>query len=175
MDKPEEDDSCSSHQWLHTSLVLLSLETAYLGSTNRCNRNLAAVMFAPGAQELAEEFGIAKSIIISLTVSIYILGFVVGPLFVASLSEVYGRLIVYHVGNIVYLAFTIGCALSRNTAQFLIFRFICGCAASIPNTIGGGTVADLFAASERGKALAFFALGPLLGPVYLPCAIMIFL
>lgn len=122
-------------------------------------------MFAPGAQKLAEEFGITKSIIASLTVSIYLLGFVIGPLFVSPLSEVYGRLPVYHIGNVIYLAFTIGCALSKNTAQFLVFRFISGCAASIPNTIGGGTVADIYPASERGKALALFALGPLLGPV----------
>jgi MFS family permease len=122
-------------------------------------------MFAPGAQKLAEEFGITKNIVASFTVSIYLLGFVVGPLLVSSLSEVYGRLIIYHTGNVVYLAFTIGCALSTDTAQFLIFRFICGCAASIPNTIGGGTVADLYQPSERGRALALFALGPLLGPV----------
>jgi MFS family permease len=136
-----------------------------MASANHWNRNLAAVMFAPGAQKLAKEFGITKSIIASLTVSIYLLGFVIGPLFVSPLSEVYGRLPVYHIGNVIYLVFTIGCALSKNTAQFLVFRFISGCAASIPNTIGGGTVADIYPANERGKALALFALGPLLGPV----------
>ncbi|KAF4633045.1 hypothetical protein G7Y89_g5082 [Cudoniella acicularis] len=130
--------------------------------------NLAAVMFAPGAQALVAEFGITQSIVASFTVSIYILGFSIGPLLLASMSEMYGRLIVYHVCNAVYLAFTIGCALSTNTSMFLAFRFICGCAASSPMAIGGGTIADLYEPSERGRAMALFGLGPLLGPVIGP-------
>ncbi|RDL36000.1 putative MFS transporter [Venustampulla echinocandica] len=130
--------------------------------------NLAAVMFAPGAQILVTKFGITSSIVASLTVSIYILGFAVGPLVLASMSETYGRLMIYHICNAVYMAFTIGCALSTDTAMFLVFRFICGCAASSPLSIGGGTIADLHTEAERGKAMALFGLGPLLGPVIGP-------
>ena len=130
--------------------------------------NLAAVMFAPGAPSLVAEFQITSSMVASLTVSIYILGFVFGPFFLAPLSETYGRLWLYHICNMVYLAFTIGCALSTDTAMFLAFRFICGCAASGPMTVGGGTIADLHEAEARGKAMALFGLGPLLGPVLGP-------
>jgi multidrug resistance protein len=130
--------------------------------------NLAAVMFAPGAPILVADFQITSTIVASLTVSIYILGFVFGPFLLASLSELYGRLWLYHICNLTYLAFTVGCALSTNTAMFLVFRFICGCAASGPMTIGGGTIADLYEAEERGKAMALFGLGPLLGPVIGP-------
>ncbi|EJP62611.1 MFS transporter, putative [Beauveria bassiana ARSEF 2860] len=130
--------------------------------------NLAAVMFAPGAPQLVKEFGITSNIVASFTVSIYILGYVFGPLFLSSMSELYGRLVVYHTCNAVYMAFTIGCALSSNAAMFLVFRFICGCAASAPMVVGGGTIADLYIARERGKAMALFALGPLLGPVIGP-------
>ena len=119
-------------------------------------------MFAPGAQALVAEFGITSSVVASLTVSIYILGFAVGPLFLASMSETYGRLLIYHLRNAVYIAFTIGCALSTNTAMFLVFRFICGCAASSPPSMGGGTIADLHTEAERGKAMALFGLGPFL-------------
>ncbi|KAM0740601.1 hypothetical protein ACQRIT_005785 [Beauveria bassiana] len=130
--------------------------------------NLAAVMFAPGAPQLVKEFGITSNIVASFTVSVYILGYVFGPLFLSSMSELYGRLVVYHTCNAVYMAFTIGCALSKNAAMFLVFRFICGSAASAPMVVGGGTIADLYIASERGKAMALFALGPLLGPVIGP-------
>ncbi|KAJ4150247.1 hypothetical protein LMH87_011005 [Akanthomyces muscarius] len=125
-------------------------------------------MFAPGAAKLAQEFGITSNIVASFTVSIYLLGYVFGPLLLSSMSELYGRLVIYHVCNAFYVAFTIGCALSKNTAMFLVFRFVCGCAASAPMVIGGGTIADLYIASERGKAMAVFALGPLLGPVIGP-------
>lgn len=125
-------------------------------------------MFAPGAPQLVKEFGITSNIVASFTVSIYILGYVFGPLLLSSMSELYGRLVIYHTCNAVYMAFTIGCALSSNTAMFLVFRFICGSAASAPMVVGGGTIADLYIASERGKAMALFALGPLLGPVIGP-------
>lgn len=129
-------------------------------------------MFAPGADALCTEFGITNSTIAALTVTIYILGFALGPLFISPLfisplSEIYGRLVVYHVGNGMYLGFTIGCALSTNTAMFMVFRFLCGVAAASPMSIGGGTIADLYRQEERGKAMALFGLGPLLGPVWL--------
>ncbi|KAK2678868.1 Major facilitator superfamily [Fusarium oxysporum f. sp. vasinfectum] len=130
--------------------------------------NLAATMFAPGAAELADEFNITNSTVTAMTVSLYVLGFALGPLLLAPLSELYGRLIVYYFCNLVYIAFTFGCAFSTNVAMFLVFRIIAGCAASGPMSIGGGTVADLFVQEERGKAMALFTVGPLLGPVVGP-------
>ncbi|KAI0378626.1 MFS general substrate transporter [Hypomontagnella monticulosa] len=126
--------------------------------------NLASTMFAPGAGELAREFSITSLTVATFTVSIYVLGFMVGPLFLAPLSELYGRLIIYHVCNFFYIAFTLGCALSTNTAMFLVFRFIAGCACAGPLTIGGGTIADMTPQDKRGKAMAMFVVGPLLGP-----------
>ncbi|KAJ5280618.1 MFS transporter [Penicillium angulare] len=130
--------------------------------------NLAAVMFAPGAQDLVEEFGIASKTVAYMTVTIYLLGFCIGPLVLSSLSETYGRLIVYHICNLFYIGFTVGCALSTDTGMFLAFRLLAGIAASSPMSIGGGTIADLHVEAERGKAMAIFGMGPLLGPVIGP-------
>lgn len=127
--------------------------------------NLAATMFAPAAAALAEEFHVTNNTLAAFTVTIYVLGFSLGPLVLAPLSELYGRLIIYHFCNAFYFAFTLGCALSKDMAMFLVFRFICGCAASAPMTIGGGTVADVVPQEKCGKAMAMFAMGPLLGPV----------
>ncbi|KLO99477.1 multidrug resistant protein [Fusarium fujikuroi] len=143
---------------LHVGIVSLSTLAA----------NLAATMFAPGAAELSDEFNITSATVTAMTVSLYVLGFALGPLLLAPLSELYGRLIIYHFCNMVYMAFTIGCAFSTNVAMFLVFRIIAGCAASGPMSIGGGTVADLFVQEQRGKAMALFAVGPLLGPVIGP-------
>ncbi|KAM0315427.1 hypothetical protein ACHAPQ_011590 [Fusarium lateritium] len=130
--------------------------------------NLAATMFAPGASELAREFNITNSTVKAMTVSLYVLGFALGPLLLAPLSELYGRLVIYYYCNLVYIAFTLGCTFSTNDAMFLAFRIICGCAASGPMSVGGGTVADLFPQKERGKAMSLFTVGPLLGPVIGP-------
>ncbi|KAF5856508.1 hypothetical protein ETB97_007263 [Aspergillus alliaceus] len=71
--------------------------------------NLAAIMFAPAAQQFAMEFRVTSGIVATLTVTIFILGFAIGPLLLAPMSELYGRLIIYHVCNVVHFAFTIGC------------------------------------------------------------------
>jgi len=93
------------------------------------------------------------------------LGFAVGPLVVAPLSEVYGRLWVYHVCNVCFLAFLVGCATSRNIGTFLACRFLSGCSGAAPVAIGGGTIADLLPPEERGKGMAIYGTGLLLGPV----------
>ncbi len=122
-------------------------------------------MYAPGAASLAKEFHITSSTVTTLTVSIYLCGFAIGPMFIAPLSELYGRLSIYHICNVIYIGFIIGCALSTNTAMFLVFRFLAGCASSGPLTVGGGTVADVVPPAQRGRAMSLFFLGPLLGPV----------
>lgn len=126
-------------------------------------------MFAPGVEELGEDFNIASNPTLkAMTVSLYVLGFAVGPLLLAPLSELHGRLVIYHFCNAIYFAFTAGCAFSTNVAMFLVFRFIAGCAAAGPMSIGGGTVADITTVEQRGKAMALFTMGPILGPVLGP-------
>ena len=133
------------------------------------NMTLAATMFAPGAEQLVQEFNITTSIIATMSLSIYVLGFGAGVI-IAPLSELYGRLWLYHVSNASWLAFTLGCAFSTNTTSFLLFRFLAGCAGSVPMTCAGGTVADLIPPKHRGKYMAFWGLGPQLGPVIGPIA-----
>ncbi|KAL5042511.1 hypothetical protein BDW71DRAFT_200551 [Aspergillus fruticulosus] len=130
--------------------------------------NLAATMFAPGSAALAQEFNITSSALTSLTVSIYLAGFAVGPMVIAPLSELYGRLVIYHTSYAFYIGFIIGCALSKNTGMFLAFRVLAGCASSGPLTVGGGTVADVVPPAQRGRAMSLFFTGPLLGPVLGP-------
>ncbi|KAH8164328.1 hypothetical protein CIB48_g3938 [Xylaria polymorpha] len=126
--------------------------------------NLAATMFAPGAAQLARDFHITDTVIQTFTVNIYLLAFAVGPVFLAPLSEIYGRLIIYQSCNLLFIAFTIGCAFSTNVSMFLVFRVLAGLFASGPLSIGGGTIADVTTQGERGKAIALWGLGPLLGP-----------
>ena len=127
--------------------------------------NIAATAVAPGVSDLVDEFHIQSETVATLTVTIYLLGFALGPLFISAFSEMYGRLVVYHTSNVVFFAFVVGCAVSRNTAEYFVFRFISGFAGAAPITIGGGTIADVIPLEKRGLASALFGLGPLLGPV----------
>lgn len=88
----------------------------------------------------------------------------------APLSELYGRMPLYHVCNVLFLIFTIACAVSSNLAMFIVFRFLLGMVGCTPLTVGGGTIADMMPAEKRGGAMAIWALGPLMGPVIGPVA-----
>jgi hypothetical protein len=60
---------------------------------------LASSMFAPGVPELMEEFNSTSKTLAAFCVSVYVLGFAAGPMVFAPLSEIYGRVIVYHISN----------------------------------------------------------------------------
>lgn len=122
-------------------------------------------MFAPGVPQLMQEFKSSNKELASFVVSVYILGFAVGPMVIAPMSELYGRKKLYQFCNVLFCAFTIVCGESVNLGMLLAFRFWAGCAGVAPLTIGAGSIGDLMAAEERGGAMAIFSLGPLLGPI----------
>ncbi|KAF7538257.1 hypothetical protein G7054_g3105 [Neopestalotiopsis clavispora] len=132
--------------------------------------NLAMTMFAPGSAELMAEFHSTSETIGSLTVSIYVLGFVVGSSVLAPLSEMYGRFPIYSTSVFMYAAFTIGCAFSTNIGSFIAFRLLAGCAGSCTLVLCGGTLADVIAKENQGRWMSLFVLGPLAGPVVGPIA-----
>jgi len=72
-------------------------------------------------------------------VSVYILGYAAGPLIVAPCSEIYGRLPVYHVTNVLFVIFTICCAESRSVGMLVAFRFLAGSVGSTPLVLGKPT------------------------------------
>ena len=121
-------------------------------------------MIAPAIDEVMDDFGLASPVLSSLVVSIYVLGWGVGPLVLGPLSEVYGRLPVYTVSNVVYVVATAGCALSPGIGPFLALRLLAGTVGSTPLTIGGGTISDIVPVSRRGLALSLYMFGPVLGP-----------
>lgn len=131
---------------------------------------LASSMVAPAVPLIMKEFHSSNETVASLVVSIYLLGYAIGPLGLAPLSEIYGRLPVYHACNAMFVIWTMACALAPSIGPLLVFRVLAGIAGSCPLTIGGGSIADLIAQEKRGAAMAIFALGPLMGPVIGPVA-----
>ena len=114
------------------------------------------------APQILEEFHSNSGSYLTLLVSIWELGEIVGPLLVAPISELYGRLPVYHVGNILFVACSIGAALSTNISMLIAFRFLGGMSV-VSLTLNPGVVGDLFAVEHRGGAMAIMGLTPILG------------
>ncbi|KAJ4424524.1 hypothetical protein N0V82_000848 [Gnomoniopsis sp. IMI 355080] len=131
---------------------------------------LASSMFAPGVPELMAEFNSSNVLLADFVVSVYVLGFAIGPLVLAPASELYGRAVIYHICNVGFIIFSVACALSTNLGMLIAFRFFQGCFGVAPVTNGGGTIADLVVQEKRGGVIAIYALGPILGPVIGPVA-----
>lgn len=131
---------------------------------------LASSMFAPGVPEVLETFNSSSRLLSSFVVSVFVLGFAIGPLIIAPLSEIYGRVPLYHVGNVGFFIFTIACAVADSMGMLIAFRLLSGCFGVTCLTIGAGTIADTMPTAQRGRAMAIWTAGPLFGPVVGPVA-----
>lgn len=148
----------NTRKWVSTTLVSLYTFVSPVSSS----------MLSPAMTEISLAFGVQKQVISSLIVSIFILAWALAPLVVAPLSELYGRKIVLDISIVLLFFFNLACGLSRTTTQMCIFRFLAGFSGAAPLSIGAGVLGDLFDDNSRGTAMAFYSLGPTLGPTVAP-------
>jgi multidrug resistance protein len=113
------------------------------------------------------EFNVSQEVV-TLGVSLFVLGFALGPLLWAPFSELYGRQIVFVGTYTAFMAFNAGVAGAPNIAGLIILRFFAAAFGSSPLTNAGGVIADLFSANERGLAMSIFSAAPFMGPVLGP-------
>jgi MFS family permease len=104
-----------------------------------------------------EEYGVTNKQQAVLPISIFLIGYVLGPLFFGPLSEQYGRKMIVIVTFISFIIFTMACALTPSWTAFIIFRLFCGITASAPIVVVGGVYADIYDDPDtRGLAMAIF-------------------
>lgn len=118
---------------------------------------------------VSETFDVSMEVAL-LTITMFVIGFGVGPLVFAPLSEMYGRKPVYIITIGLAVIFEIPCAVAQNIGTLLVCRLIDGIAFSAPMTLVGGTLADLWKSEERGVPMAVFSAAPFIGPAIGPLA-----
>jgi multidrug resistance protein len=128
----------------------------------------ASSILAPAITFIVKDFGIDSLTLGSMPVSIFLLGYAVGPLFLSPLSEIYGRYPVLLLSNAFFCLWLIGCGLAPTISTLIVFRFFSGIGGSACQTIGGAVIADVFPVAQRGRAMTIWMLGPLLGPTVGP-------
>ncbi|KAJ5287928.1 hypothetical protein N7478_003614 [Penicillium angulare] len=153
---PMEFDA--SLKWTYTIIVAFATLAVSLSSS----------AYAGGINEVLVDLHVGEEVA-TLGVSLFVLGFAVGPLLWAPLSELIGRQIVFLVTFLALSVFCAGAAGSQHAYVLIILRFLAGSFGSSPFTNAGGVIADIFPAESRGLATSLFAgapfLGPTLGPV----------
>ncbi|KAI5782957.1 major facilitator superfamily domain-containing protein, partial [Pyronema domesticum] len=104
-----------------------------------------------------------------LTISLFLLGYVIGPIGFAPFSEFYGRRWVSIIAFAWFVIFTICCAFAPNIGALLAFRFLAGVGASAPMSVTGGTFADIWPDPViRGRNMAIFSAVTMVGPTLSP-------
>jgi MFS family permease len=86
----------------------------------------ASSILSPAIDTLNKEVNKDNPVVGSMTISIFLLGYAVGPVFIASFSEMYGSKPVLGVANLFFCLWQMGCALAPNIAALVVFRFFRG-------------------------------------------------
>ncbi|KAK0649614.1 major facilitator superfamily domain-containing protein [Cercophora newfieldiana] len=128
----------------------------------------ASSCYSAGTAQVAEEFNVDMQVSI-LGTSLFLIGFGIGPLLWAPLSEVYGRRVAVFVPMFVAICFSFASATAQDFQTLMLTRFFGAFFASAPVTNTGGVLGDLFSPAHRGIAMAGYAMavvgGPVLGPI----------
>ncbi|EJS43641.1 tpo2p [Saccharomyces arboricola H-6] len=144
-------------RWSYTVLLSILVICVAYGS--------ACISGGLGTVEKKFHVGMEAAI---LSCSLMVIGFSLGPLLWSPVSDLYGRRVAYFYSMGLYVIFNIPCALAPNLGCLLACRFLCGVWSSSGLCLVGGSIADMFPSETRGKAIAFFAFAPYVGPVVGP-------
>ncbi|PYI09552.1 MFS general substrate transporter [Aspergillus sclerotiicarbonarius CBS 121057] len=129
--------------------------------------SLTSSVYSGSISEITAYFSVSSEVA-TIGLSLFVLGFAVGPLLWAPFSEVFGRQLPFFFSCMGMAAFSAGCAGARNIWTLCILRFFAGAFGSAPFTNAGGTISDMFTARQRGLALSLYAAAPFLGPAIGP-------
>ncbi|KAI9889972.1 MAG: hypothetical protein M1814_004590 [Vezdaea aestivalis] len=140
-----------------------------IGVSTTVNCTLGSSLPSGAIPFIAKDFGVPDGPQLVLPISMFLIGYVVGPLVFGPLSETFGRRLIMMSTFAMFTIFTLGCALAPNWPVFLAFRFSAGIAASSPVAVVGGLFADVYNDPvTRGRAISLFMAVTLMGPVFGP-------
>lgn len=97
-----------------------------------------------------------------LLVTIWELGESAGPLFIAPLSETFGRSPVLNVCNTLFVIITLLSALSPTTPLLILCRALSGLVVS-SNVLNPAIIGDIWEPENRGSPMSLVSLAPLIG------------
>ncbi|GAA5955590.1 hypothetical protein JCM21900_006661 [Sporobolomyces salmonicolor] len=114
-------------------------------------------------QQTQDAYG-CSDLQVTAIMSLFVAGYVFGPLVVGPASEVFGRRPVMVLAFAFFTGFALGSALAENIETMLVCRLFAGIAASTPLTLVGAIIAELWHPHERSLPMGVFAIAPFGGP-----------
>lgn len=83
----------------------------------------AGAIFAPSILVVMKDLHITDTTVGALQVSVFLFASAVGPLFLAPLSEKYGRVPIVHLGNLIFVLFSVGGGFAQTVCSITITMF----------------------------------------------------
>ncbi|KAF7716288.1 MFS-type transporter [Penicillium ucsense] len=128
---------------------------------------LYSTSYTSGVQQISKEFDTSNTVV-TLGLTVYLVGLAIGSMFTAPLSEVYGRKPVCVVCLALFTILIIPCAVAKSVTTLLVVRFFGAFFGSVMISTAPGMVADLVDDEHRALAFSIWSIGPLNGPVLGP-------
>ncbi|KAI9170697.1 Polyamine transporter-like protein [Paramyrothecium foliicola] len=167
--KEEQNSAAEAPQKVSRFSGYRKLHIVIAGFTCTFNGNYGSTMPSGALQAITENFQVSARLQLILLNSLYMVGYVIGPLVFGPLSEYIGRRPVLIGTYLGYLIFMLACSGAPNYAALLIFRLLCGINAAAPTTVISGLYSDIFDdPSQRGFAMALYMTVTSMGPCIAP-------
>ncbi|KAA6412391.1 MAG: mfs multidrug [Lasallia pustulata] len=158
------DDPYHPRNWPFRKKVVTTL----LYSFTTAGITLASSIYSPAINELSHEFHVGTEVTL-LGLSLMMIGFSLGPLIWAPLSEIYGRKAVVLIPFFVSAIFAFETATAKDIQTVILTRFFAGLFGSAPVTNTGGVLGDIWHPTQRGTAMVGYTFGvmggTMVGPV----------
>lgn len=109
-----------------------------------------------GAEQIIQKLWQLDAIKHGLTVSISLIGTILGAIVAGRLADRYGRKPILYFVAVLYLLSAIGCAIASLWELFLLFRLFGGIAVGISSVVGPVYTSEIAPANDRGKLTGTF-------------------
>lgn len=129
--------------------------------------SFASSVFSPSIPSIAAEYKVG-SVVATLGLTCFVLGFAFGPTFWAPLSELKGRRLPLVIAMFGFTIFSIATAAAKDLQTVILSRFFGGLFGAGPIAVVAAVFSDMFDNRTRGIAITIFSMTVFTGPMFAP-------
>jgi MFS family permease len=162
------------------------LRTTYIISMYKCISSLASSSPSLALDAIADDLKISNSVARVLPMSIYLMGYAIGPLLIAPLADTFGRIRLLQISSVVFVVCNRVAGFANDNATMLAMRLLSGIGGSGPITVrilslphrrlttlthiqlGASILSDCWTKAERPQMMTVYTLPALIGPALGP-------
>lgn len=155
------DDPLHPQNWPMRRKIAMAVMLAY----TTFNATFTSSIYSPAISVISPEFHVSNEVG-TLGLSLYVLGFAVGPCLWAPFSELRGRRLPILISMFGFTVFEFAVATAKDLQTIMICRFFGGFFGACPVAVVAAVFSDMFNNRIRGLAITVFAMTVFTGPLF---------